>query len=182
MKKNSQKTNWGQAINFIAIIIVVIFALLLIASKFNIGGLKFLVVKSGSMEPVIKTGSFITVKKSPSYEIGNIINFKNPTNLTETTTHRISNITINETNQTVYTTKGDANNAPDNKTITTDNINGKVVFTLPYLGYLVAFTQTGLGIVLLIIIPATIIVYEEFLNIKKEISDRIKKGKRGGNK
>lgn len=171
-KINWGKINWGKVINLMAIVIVVIFALLLIASKFNFSGLQFLVVKSGSMAPTIKTGAFVAIKKSADYQINDIINFKNKTNLTETTTHRIINTETDEANQTFYITKGDANNTEDNQKITPDLINGKVVLDVPYLGYLVAFTQTGLGLILLIIIPATIIVYEEINTIRKEIKLR----------
>ena len=156
-------------LTYIGYLLVVIFVFLAISAKFSILGLHLLVVKSGSMEPTIKTGSLIIDKAEPSYKIGDIITFKNPTNLAETITHRIDDIKSQS-----LVTKGDANNAPDADEIDQAQIIGKVIFKIPYFGYVVAFARTTPGLIILIIIPATIIIYEEINKIKKEIKARRK--------
>lgn len=138
------------------------------------GGLKLLVVQSGSMEPTIKTGSVILIKKQDTYGIGDVISFVEGGK--DSTTHRVTKTaTIN--NKEVFSTKGDANQAGDREAISIDNVLGKTVFAVPYLGYIVAFTKTQMGFIFLIVVPATIIIFSEILNLKKEILKLIEKRK-----
>ena len=169
MKEKTAKENklW-RVITYIIYTIVVIFALLAISAKFSIGGIKLLVVKSGSMEPTIKTGSLVIDKSQTEYQIGEIVTFRNLDHPNETLTHRIVSEDIQD-DLKLFTTKGDANEDADALTLSQDKILGRVVFQLPYLGYLVAFTRTWPGVIILIIIPATIIIYDEAGKLKKEL-------------
>lgn len=137
------------------------------------GGLKFYVVQSGSMEPTIKTGSLIVGQASQNYQQDDVVTFirdaqSDPKNPRSLVTHRIVEATVSASGETFYTTRGDANNANDLRRISKNLVLGKVVLTLPFLGYPVAFAKTQNGFILLIVIPATIIVYSELMNIKKE--------------
>lgn len=139
--------------------------------------LRFLVVQSDSMAPTFKIGSVILLSSnpdpnkiispfpSPKYREGEVITY---TNTKENFTHRI--VSVEKTNgQFFYETRGDANKAPDIGKIPESKILGKVILSLPYLGYLASFAQTKNGFIFLIVIPATIIVYSEILKIKEEI-------------
>jgi signal peptidase len=68
-----------------------------------------------------------------------------------------------------YITKGDANNAPDQKVVLKKEILGKVLLDIPYLGYAVDFIKKPLGFALIILIPAGIIISDEIKKIFKEI-------------
>ncbi len=138
-------------------------------------GFNFFVVQSGSMEPTIKTGSIIVISnlnKSvvspvdlPLYQPGEIITFLAAK---ETLTHRVvAREVIN--GDYFYQTKGDANQGADVKKVNQKDVLGKVIFSLPYLGYAVTFSRTQMGYIFLIVVPATIIIYSEIINIKKEI-------------
>jgi len=175
--KNNQKTNYWKVLTYIIYAIVIIFAFLAISAKFSFFGIRMLVVKSGSMEPTIKTGSLVIDKTESIYKIGDIVTFKNREKPTETTTHRITNKEI-QGNINLFTTRGDANDNPDSIKINQNQIIGKVIFKIPYLGYVVAFSRTWPGVIILIIIPATIIIYDEVNNIKKELILRKKRGKK----
>jgi signal peptidase len=155
---------------FVAFIVLV--AVLLIVSAFPItGNYKIMVVQSGSMTPAIKMGSVVMVKPVNDYKIGDVITF-GPYNKTKApTTHRIYDIKV-EGSQPVYITKGDANNAPDDREITKKDIIGKVLFSIPYLGYAVAFAKKPLGFALIIIVPAAIIILDEVKNIYGEIKKK----------
>ena len=131
------------------------------------GGYKLFTVQSGSMQPAFKIGSLVVVKPAGEYVIGDVITFKNAP---PTTTHRIQNIS-----EGIYTTKGDANDAPDSEPARREQILGKVVLAVPYAGFPVAFAKSKEGFMLLIVIPATIIIYGEILNIKNEIKKLKKK-------
>lgn len=133
-------------------------------------------VMSGSMAPTIKPGSVVFVKPADSYQINNIITFKNPTDPKVSTTHRLVDVkTVN--GSIVGTTKGDANNASDTGKVNAKEIIGKVKFSVPLLGYPFAFVKTIPGLVIVIIIPATIIIYEEVRKIRHEAAELIKKRK-----
>lgn len=137
------------------------------------------VVQSGSMSPAIKIGSLVFIQPSTDYQKGDIItvkvgedaDIKNPK---ATITHRIVDVTQKD-NQTFYTTKGDGNNTPDMTPRPTALVLGKVILTVPFLGYPVGFIKTQVGFIIAIVIPATIIIYGELLNIRKELAAIISK-------
>jgi signal peptidase len=157
---------------YILLAFVVMVAILLIFSAFPIAGnYKIFVVQSGSMAPAIKMGSLVIVKPANDYKIGEVITFGPYSKTKAPTTHRIYDIKV-VNGQPVYITKGDANNAPDTREITKRDILGKVLFSIPYLGYAVAFAKKPLGFVLIVIVPAVIIIIDEIKNIYKEIKKK----------
>jgi signal peptidase len=115
------------------------------------------------MEPAIPVGGIVVIKPvdPETLKIGDIICFT----LTEPTsiTHRIANIT-NEG----FITKGDANEDPDQWIVKKENVIGKVILTVPFIGYLGYFVRTPTGFILLIVIPASLIIIIEIENIIKE--------------
>jgi len=152
-------------------------ALLLIFSIFPIpGNYKIMVVLSGSMAPAIKMGSIVVVKPASNYQVGDIITFGPYSKKKPPITHRIYKIKM-VNGEPIYITKGDANNAPDQKEITPREIIGKVLFSVPYFGFLVAFAKKPIGFMLIIIVPAGAIIYDEIKKIWQEII-RIKKEKK----
>ena len=157
---------------------IAVTALFLILSVVPIkGGYKTLVVLSGSMEPKIHTGSVVAIKAEKEYKIGDVITFGENTKTKTPTTHRI--FEIKETDgMKSYITKGDANNAPDQKPVSEKEILGKVLFSVSYVGYAVAAAQKPIGFLLIVVVPAVIIIYEEAQNIKKEIIKKIDYKKR----
>ncbi|TSC95563.1 MAG: signal peptidase, endoplasmic reticulum-type [Parcubacteria group bacterium Athens0714_26] len=151
---------------------IAVIAILLVVSVLPItGNFKVLTVLSGSMEPVIHTGSVVVVKPSDSYKIGDIITFGEMGKTKTPITHRIYEMKV-QGSQPVYITKGDANNAPDQKEITGKDIVGKVLFDVPYVGYAVETARKPLGFMLIIIVPAVIIIYDEGKKIWREIKKK----------
>lgn len=131
---------------------------------------KILAVLSGSMSPTISVGSLAVVMPASEYKVGDIITFKQTDEASKklTTTHRISSIE-NSNGVPFFATKGDTNNAADNALISKEQIIGKYRFSVPLLGYLVKYIQTPIGLVLIIIIPSTLIIYEEARKIISEV-------------
>jgi signal peptidase len=181
-RKSNLKTVWD-IIYGIVFIFLLFIAGIVTLSMFDIpGGIKLYTVQSGSMEPTIKTSSLIVSKLYKDYQIGDIITFKSPgdkeiKNPKLTTTHRIIEKKF-ENDQIFFATKGDANNVPDFKSVSLDLVLGKTVFVLPFMGYPVSFAKTQNGLILLVVIPATVIVYSELLSIKKEALKLIEKRKK----
>ena len=158
-----------KTIYYFILIAIAVVALFLILSAIPIkGGYKTLIVLSGSMEPKIHTGSVVAIKPEKNYAVGDVITFGENTKTKTPTTHRIYEIKDDNGTKT-YITKGDANNAPDQKPVGEKEILGKVLFSVPYAGYAVAAAQKPLGFMLIIVVPAVIIIYDEILKIKKEI-------------
>ncbi|MFA7244124.1 MAG: signal peptidase I [Patescibacteria group bacterium] len=170
---NVKKVDYWKIITWIVFAIVILFAVAAILAKLSIGGVRFLTVQSGSMEPAIKTGSLIITKSENNYYVNDIITYKSIEKPNEKITHRI--VELSTDNGTVkYRTKGDANSVPDEFYVLQDNVVGKVVLKVPYIGYPIGFSRTVPGLIIIIIVPATIIVYDEISKIKKEIADRKK--------
>lgn len=126
---------------------------------------KSFVVLSGSMEPTLPVGSITYTNKSGFYERGDVIAFQNAGG--QTVTHRIIETTAMATGAG-YKTQGDANNAADADVIPGDKILGKVMFHIPYVGYVVNYLRTPMGFGLAIVAPTLFFVFFELWNIKNE--------------
>ncbi len=154
---------------YILVGFLVLIALLLIFSVFPItGNFKVLTVLSWSMEPTIKTGAIVVAKPADDYKIGDIITFGPDTKTQPPVTHRINDIKV-VGGVPVYITKGDANESPDIREIQKNDILGKVLFNIPFVGYAVDFAKKPVGFILIIAVPAIVIVADEIRKIWKEV-------------
>lgn len=135
------------------------------------GNYKLYTVQSGSMEPVIHTGSLIFSKPFDDYNKGDIVTKKGRGTDT-TVTHRIIE-KREENGQILFVTKGDANDSADTGGTRKDEVLGKMIVKIPLLGYLIAFARTTRGFIILVIIPAVIVIYSEMIKIKDEIKKKI---------
>lgn len=136
---------------------------------------KIFVVMSGSMEPTLKVGSIAFVIPYPQYFSNDIITFTRNGDKKNPVTHRIISKIYKNGNPPVYLTNGDANKTLDSGEVTDKNIIGKVVFSIPNLGYFVNFVKDPKGFILFVIVPITIIIYEELKSVKKEFVGQVKK-------
>ena len=145
----------------------------------GIAGYRLYIVLSGSMEPALHTGSLVLVHSVnvDSLAVNDIITFKDFDGTDKLITHRI--VAINSGEQLSFSTRGDANNVNDYKTIPASDVVGKVRLTLPYVGYLMDFARSKLGILVLVIIPGSLIaLFEMWKLLKFAIQlDRERQGK-----
>ena len=146
------------------VLAVVAVALLFVGSKIGTFGYELRIVKSGSMEPSIPTGSVVLSQPAEAYEVGDVVTYATGRAGSIPVTHRIVKKTIGE-QHTYFLTKGDANEDIDPSPVALERVLGKVRLHLPYLGYAIEFARTPLGFLLLIGIPAALIVLDEFANI-----------------
>jgi signal peptidase I len=114
-----------------------------------------LVVRSGSMAPKIPTGSVVFYGKraADKVKVGDIIVFNKPGDSSEKVTHRVFKIT-NGANGRYFTTKGDANGAPDDWQVPAVGTGWVAKFHVPQLGYVLADLQSTTARLLLLLIPA----------------------------
>ena len=124
---------------------VVILAILLAGVR--LFGLMPYTVLSGSMEPAYHVGSLVyVVKVDPdSLKVDNDITYF--MNESTVVTHRIIEILPDEDDPSVlrFRTQGIANNHADGTPVHEKNVIGKVVFTIPFLGYFANFVQNPPG-------------------------------------
>lgn len=144
--------------------IVVLMTVTTIGSNSDIlGGYRSLLVQSGSMEPTIMTGDIIVIQEHNQYNTNDVVTFKDSDRIV---THRI----IEEegsASERAFQTKGDANRSADEARIKHSDILGEVIFTVPKLGYMVSFGQSLPGLIVLVIIPATLLVVNELIKTKQ---------------
>lgn len=140
--------------------------------------IKPFIVLSGSMRPWMPEGSIVFVRRNISnLKKGDIITFKKPGDPTQNITHRIID-ERNNNGKTEYQTKGDANNAPDSWALPKGAIWGKALFAIPLLGYVIQFSKTKLGSIVVVAIPLILIVIHELWIAIGEIKRIIKKKKK----
>lgn len=125
--------------------------------------IEFKTVISGSMSPAINMGDVVVIGKANVSElkIGDVITFGEGKTFT---THRVINITPEG-----FVTKGDANKAPDMGIAKRQDVLGKVIFTIPGLGYLGTFVRTPIGFAIFILIPGALIIISEMRKIHEEV-------------
>ena len=150
-------------------VIILVITLLLFALFPIKGNYQIKIVQSGSMEPSIRTGSIVIVKPSANYKVGDVVTFGKDTKKDIPTTHRIVSSRAVE-GVIMFTTKGDANEDNDTSEIKQSDIHGKVLLDVPFFGYIIDLARKPLGFVVLIILPALIVIYDEGAKIFQEIS------------
>jgi signal peptidase len=156
-------------IYYAIVTLLIAVSLLLVASIFPVANLRVKSALSGSMEPAISVGSIIVIRSADEYKIDDIITFQFALNQ-PATTHRIVGTQIIE-GTTYFITKGDANEEPDPRLVREEEVLGRVLFSVPLVGYAVNFVQQPLGFILLIVVPATIIISDEIRSIGREITN-----------
>ncbi len=110
-------------------------------------------VDGGSMEPALQRGSvaIAAATSPPALHVGDIIAYhhspQNPPTL-----HRIVQIT-NDNGQLRFITQGDQNQTADVQPVALQGPGDKVMYTVPYAGYILDFAHSTLGRILLIGLP-----------------------------
>jgi len=119
---------------FFGWIVTVIVAVTIIWFSLGIFPVFPTVVMSSSMEPAFSTGDVLIIgETSPDkINIGDIIQFRVDENMV--VLHRVVEIR-DDNGAKVFITKGDANDAPDMDPVLVENTMGKVLFTIPKLGW-----------------------------------------------
>lgn len=112
------------------------------------------VVVSGSMEPALSVDDFIVNHMETNYKEGDIITFQKGDSLT---THRIVAVTDRG-----YVTQGDANNIADQDVVLPEEVVGRVVGIIPYIGRMLVFLKKPFGTILLVFTGFFIIEFPLF--------------------
>lgn len=130
--------------------------------------LPFMAVSSQSMQPTLNQGDLIILggAQAENIELGDIIAFNVPSPYDRLapspTVHRVVE-KWTEDEELFFVTKGDNNINNDMWKIPADNLVGKYSESrIPYIGFIVIFLKSPLGLTLLVMILATFFVYDHF--------------------
>lgn len=121
-------------------------------------------ITSGSMRPKIPMGSLVIVKSIDDYKVGDVITFRDGQRLVS---HRI----LVKLPEDQFQTKGDANTAPDRLSVSQDQIFGRVAIVVPRLGRLLMLLKTKIGVILLVVLPGAILIWQEIYLLIKTLND-----------
>ena len=175
-KEKGDMAPLGRFLNFLgSLILLAAILLCLVLAAPRLAGIRTYVVISGSMEPAIPTGSMVYSKEvdPKTLETGDVIVFYSSNAApggTDTKdiipiTHRVVS---NDTAAGEITTKGDANEQNDISKVTYMNVEGKVIFHVPHLGYMAAPLSSTMGkIALALIILAGYLLAEAGSSMRK---------------
>ena len=154
-KSRIRKLSISNIVFYILMMLSVFLILNIISQKsdkvYNIIGFRTYTVLSGSMEPNIDPGDLVVTIKSNNFKEGDIITFNNKN---QVITHRIEEI-----RDTEFITKGDNNNSVDSDIVVKNNIIGKVVLTIPKVGYIFKFLSQSWVIAVELILLGFIIIF-----------------------
>lgn len=153
----------------IGVILLLALGTLLILTVFKVPGLELdaRVVQSGSMEPAIGVGSLVFILPAEEYGVGDIITYRSSIEETPTT-HRI--IDREEHDGVIsFTTQGDANNAPDVRSVRESEVIGSVRLVVPWIGHAIEVARQPWGFMLLIGVPALIVAVDEIRKMVRQI-------------
>jgi signal peptidase len=114
-----------------------------------------LIVRSGSMAPAIPTGSVVFYQRVPAerVKVGDVIVFSEPGQADRQVTHRVHRIENSPTGR-YFVTKGDANGAVDDWRIPALGEGWVAGFHVPALGYVLAYLESPLARLMLLLVPA----------------------------
>lgn len=160
---------------YIIIIPIILYDIILIAQGIikpnaipSIFGIKTFTIISGSMQPTFEIDDVIFVKEYNINELeeGDIISFVQGEDII---THRIDKIDKNE-KETIFITKGDANNVTDTNKVKASQIEGKYIFKISKVGKILNILKNK--VIFIIVIIILIICY---LIEKNKISKKVKR-------
>jgi len=144
------------------------FAILAIGGgKLLPGGWKYFVMESNSMAPIIPEGSLVVVKQKTEYEVGEVISFYAKVRGEEKiVAHRIVEIGGN-----TYVTQGDQNAAWDAVPVEPRLVIGKVEKVVFGWGRVITMMREWWGKWLLVALPVALVIINEALKIKNELTN-----------
>ena len=131
--------------------------LLLIPSLLGFFGYRAYVIYGGSMGSALPAGSIgITRQIQPeAIRVGDIVAIKRSSRALPIL-HRVIEIDTSDGTRR-FVTRGDANQEPDAQPATLHGPGDRIVFSIPWLGYLVHFARSSAGRIFLLFVPATLL-------------------------
>lgn len=133
-------------------------------------GVSIYTIVSPSMTPVIKVYDVVVnvkVNDPTDINVGDIITYKSAAANSEgmTITHRVIDVSTLPDGTYEYMTQGDNNSEPDSVYVTFDNVIGKEILIIPYLGKVQMLIANQKGWLFLLLIPVSIYLIIEVIKL-----------------
>lgn len=145
----------------IALLIAVVAPFVVYAVPAVVGAEYSFVVLTASMTPAIAPGDVVVVDERDPATIaeGDVITYVRGDSETPVT-HRVTGVETAD-GEFAFETQGDANEGPDSALVPAENVLGAVTVTIPYIGYVVQFTDSPIGFALLVVVPFGLLALSE---------------------
>ena len=157
----------NKSIFWIAIGVLGLVIAMYLLVPFFTGEESILIVLSGSMTPLMLPGDMIIIKNISPEELSpeDVMAFRytQPDGSKVFVTHRI--VSIEEGDERLFKTKGDANEEEDDFFVPASDVVGKLVFVIPFAGYLPGASKNKKVLLTTIIIPSLLLIFEELKTI-----------------
>ena len=143
-------------LTLIALIGVVLFALLL-GKVVPLTGHQTIIIGGSSMEPEIRLGAAVVIGPVRATDLasGDVVSLQIGPSRT-TFTHRIVDV-VSRPDGTWIRTKGDANAEPDPTLVPASAILGRVEWSIPWVGFLLALLSLPIGVVFVLGLAVTLL-------------------------
>lgn len=127
-------------------------------------GDRVLGVQTGSMEPAVRVGDGLVVRKTvfSKLAVGDIVSYQSAFG-GSTISHRIISI---DARQQQLVTKGDSNAQADGGAIKASQIVGRAEAILPYAGSIGNVLRNRIALIFLVFLPAIVLIVYEILHLK----------------
>jgi signal peptidase I len=168
-RSDSTSASWAWTKRIVGTLVIVLVSVIVLGlAAITIGPRLFpyqaLVVRSGSMEPTIPTGSIVFYRPASAtrivadfqHNVRDVIVFSEPGQPNTKVTHRVVGVGTSPTGR-YFLTKGDANGGQDGWHIPAVGTGWKASFHVPYVGYILFDIQSTYGRLLLLLVPAAVL-------------------------
>jgi signal peptidase len=154
----------------VLLLIAIVIPFVIYAMPITVGADHSFVVLTASMTPAIAPGDVVIVADRDPATIGegDVITFTRGDNEIPVT-HRVTAI-VESASGVAFETKGDANSDPDASFVPASNVVGTVILTIPYIGYVIQFTNTPYGFAALVAVPIGLFVVSELWTLYRQQS------------
>ena len=176
--KRTDPLGWlGQVVAWLIMLSIgTVIVLSVIAPR--IGGGTPYTILTGSMRPSMPPGTLAVTRVVPIDEIGvgSVITYQLDSGKPTVVTHRVVSTGFNGKGEQIFRTQGDANNAVDKMPVLPAQIQGRLWYKVPYLGY-VNTLITGKGReITMIVVVSFLLLYSAYM-FSSAVRDRSRKSR-----
>ena len=144
----------------------------------RIGGGTPYTILTGSMRPSMPPGTLVVTRVVPIDEIGvgSVITYQLESGKPTLVTHRVVSTGFNGKGEQIFRTQGDANNAVDKMPVLPAQIQGRLWYKVPYLGYVnTLITGKGRDITMVAVV-SFLLLYSAYM-FSSSVRDRSRKSR-----
>lgn len=180
-RTKDKRTGWlgwlGQVVAWLVILSVgTVIILSVIAPR--IGGGTPYTILTGSMMPSMPPGTLAVTRVVPIDEIGvgSVITYQLESGKPTVVTHRVVSTGFNGKGEHIFYTQGDANNAVDKMPVLPAQIQGRLWYKVPYLGYVNTLISGKGRDITMVAVVSFLLMYSAYM-FSSAVRDRARKSR-----